>query len=161
MTDTEIYKPVSPLSDSVQREKSLVCLGKVLLRDNVTIHILPSQGDNVYKLEGGSLLNNDVTIIPSIILQLVISHIGLSMVGICEHLCNLCESRPSGLEDTLGESPDIIEKRIYCLVGLLYLVDKVSESSKFLPCHLRRRVRYYVTKVALDVVVFFPLIILC
>lgn len=33
------------------------------------------------------------------------------MVGICEHLCNLCESRPSGLEGTLGESPDIIENK--------------------------------------------------
>lgn len=111
MINTGVYKPVSPLSDSVQREMRLVRLGKVLLRENVTIHILPSQGDNAYKLEGGSLLNNDVTIIPSIILQLIRSHIGLSIVGICEHLCNLCESRPSGLEDTLGESPDIIEKK--------------------------------------------------
>lgn len=111
MINTGVYKPVSPLSDSVQREMRLVHLGKVLLRENVTIHILPSQGDNAYKLEGGSLLNNDVTIIPSIILQLIRSHIGLSIVGICEHLCNLCESRPSGLEDTLGESPDIIEKK--------------------------------------------------
>lgn len=111
MINTGVYKPVSPLSDSVQREMRLVHLGKVLLRENVTIHIILSQGDNAYKLEGGSLLNNDVTIIPSIILQLIRSHIGLSIVGICEHLCNLCESRPSGLEDTLGESPDIIEKK--------------------------------------------------
>lgn len=111
MINTGVYKSVSPLSDSVQREMRLVRLGKVLLRENVTIHILPSQGDNAYKLEGGSLLNNDVTSIPSIILQLIMSHIGLSMVGICEHLCNLCESRPSGLEDTLCESPDIIEKK--------------------------------------------------
>lgn len=69
MIDMGVYKPVSPLSDSVQGEMRLVHLGKVLLRENVTIHIIPFQGDNVYKLEGGSLLNNYVTIIPSIILQ--------------------------------------------------------------------------------------------
>lgn len=105
--DMGIYKPVSQLSDSVQEEMRLVCSGKVILREYVRVHIIPSQGDNVYKLEAGSLLNNYVTIIPSIILQLIISHLGLSMVGIGEHICNLCESRPSGLVDTLDESPDI------------------------------------------------------
>lgn len=112
MIDMGIYKPVSPLSDSVQGEMRLVCPGKVMLREYVTVHIIPSQGDNVYKLEAGSLLNNYVTIIPSIILHLIISHLGLSMVGIGELICNLCESRPNGLVDTLDESPYIEKKNL-------------------------------------------------
>ena len=107
-----IYKPVSPLSDSVQGEMRLVCPKKVMLREYVTVHIIPSQGDNVYKLEAGSLLNNYVTILYSIILQLILSYLGLNMIGIGEHICNLSESWPRRLVDTPDELPDTEKKNL-------------------------------------------------